>query len=117
MRNKQASLLYRWFDEVWNKDDENAIEQLMTADALAHGIGGEDAPIGAEGFRQFFKNFRSQFHNVRVEVEDVIAEDDIESARTMVSAINTQTNKPVTFSGICMIRVTGGKIAEAWNNY
>ena len=117
MRNVQSTLLYQWFDEVWNKNDENAIDKLMTNDSRAHGIVTEDQPRGAEGFKLFFKDFNSQFHNIKIDVEDVISQDDMESARTTVNAIHTESKKAVIFSGICMVRVADGKIAEAWNNY
>jgi len=117
MRNAQSTFLYKWFDEVWNKSDENAIDRLMANDTRAHGILTEDQPSGAEGFKIFFKDFKNRFHDIRIDVDDVISQDDIESARTTVSAIHTKTGKNVTFSGICMARIVDGKIAEAWNNY
>ena len=46
-----------------------------------------------------------------------LIQDDMESARTIVNAIHTATGKNVSFTGICMVRVQDGKIAEAWNNY
>jgi predicted ester cyclase len=117
MRNKQSSLLYKWFDEVWNKDDEHAIDRLMSEASPAKGIIADDQPKGAAGFKIFFNDFRSQFHDIKIDVEDVIAEDDMESARTSVSAVHTASGKPVNFSGMCMAKLADGKIAEAWNNY
>jgi len=117
MRNSKSTLLYKWFNEVWNDDNENAIEKLMTKDSYAHGILAEGQPKGAEGFKLFYNGFRSQFHNVKIDIDDVISQDDVESARTTVHAVHTATGKGVTFSGICMVRVQDGKIAEAWNNY
>jgi len=117
MREAKSTVLYKWFNDVWNKGDENAIEKLMTPDSSAHGILTEDQPKGAEGFKIFFRNFRNQFHDINIAIEDVIAQDDMESARTIVDAVNTATGKKVRFSGICMVRVKDGKIAEAWNNY
>ena len=117
MRNPQSTLLYKWFDEVWNKDNENAIERLMAQDSNAKGILTEDQPKGPEGFKLFFRDFRSQFHDVKIDVEDVICQDDIESARTTVTATHTATGKQVSFSGMCMVKVANNKIAEAWNNY
>ena len=117
MRDVQTTLLYKWFDEVWNKGDENAIDRLMTHSSSAKGIIPDDQPKGAAGFKVFFNDFRNQFHNIKVDVDDAIAQDDVESARTTVSAIHTATGKNVTFSGMCMIKVADGKIAEAWNNY
>jgi len=117
MREATSTVLYKWFNDVWNNDDENAIEQLMTPDSSAHGIVPGSPLKGAEGFKAFFKDFRSQFQDIKIDIEDVVAQDDMESARTIVNAIHIATEKPVTFSGICMIRVKDGKIAEAWNNY
>ncbi len=117
MREAKSTVLYKWFNDVWNNDDETAIEKLMTDDSFAHGIVPENPIKGAEGFKSFFKEFRSQFKDINIEIEDVIAQDDMESARTIVDATHTETGNKVRFSGICMIRVKDGKIAEAWNNY
>jgi len=117
MREAKSTILYKWFNDVWNNDDETAIEKLMTHDSSAKGILPEEHPKGAEGFKIFFRDFRNQFHNINIEIEDVIAQDDMESARTIVNAIHTATGKNVSFTGICMVRVQDGKIAEAWNNY
>jgi predicted ester cyclase len=55
--------------------------------------------------------------NIKVSVEDVISQDDLESARTTVSAVHSESGRNVSFSGMCMVRIVEGKIAEAWNNY
>ena len=117
MRNLQTTLLFKWFDKVWNKGDENAIDELMTAESNAKGILADDQPKGPAGFKIFFNDFRSQFHDIKVDVEDVISQDDLEAARTSVSAVHTASGKQVTFSGMCMVKIYQGKIAEAWNNY
>jgi hypothetical protein len=61
MRNIQETLLYKWFDEVWNKGDENAIDTLMSDDSTAVGLLADDHPKGAEGFKLFFNDFRNQY--------------------------------------------------------
>ena len=117
MRQIKTTLLYDWFNEVWNKDNENAIDQLLSHDSFAHGILKPEEPKGAEGFKLFFRDFRKTFHNINIEVDDVVKQDDMEAARTTVNAVHTVTGKNVSFTGICMVRVKDGKIAEAWNNY
>ena len=117
MRSIQSSLLYQWFNEVWNRGDETAVDRLMTTDSTAHGILNENQPKGVEGFKAFLHDFKTNFHDIHISVDDVIRQDDVESARTTVAAIHTATGKPVTFSGMCMVRIADGKIAEAWNNY
>ena len=117
MHNVQSTLLYKWFNEVWNNGDESAIDKLMTQNATAHGIGGDKPVQGAAAFKNFYNDFKGQFRDIRIDVDDVISEDGIETARTTVHAVHADTNKPVEFSGICMVKVEDGKIAEAWNNY
>ncbi|MES2777558.1 MAG: ester cyclase [Bacteroidota bacterium] len=116
MRNVASSFIYNWFNEVWNKGDENAIDKFMSADTKAHGIV-ENQPAGAEEFKAYFRGFLSQFHDIHVDVEDVISQDDFEAGRTTVSAVHTASGTPVRFSGMSMARLADGKIAEAWNNY
>ena len=89
----------------------------MTTDSHAHGILSADQPKGAAGFKIFYQGFKAQFDNIRITVKDVISQDDMECALTDVTAKHRETGKNVKFSGQCLVRVEGGKIAEAWNHY
>ena len=85
MPNKNSTLTYRWMQEVWNDDREDAIDEMMDANAVIHGI--EDIKEkGTPGFKQFFRNFKSQFTQLHIEVEDVVAQDDCETSRCVVNA-------------------------------
>lgn len=117
MRKIQSTLLHRWFDQVWNQNDENAIDRLMAHDAEFQGIATENNIKGAAGFKLFFRDFTSRFHNITIDVEDVVSQDDMESARTLITATHTASNKVVVVPGICMVKVESGKIAQAWNHY
>lgn len=114
MRDKNSTLQYRWFDEVWNKGNENAIDELMTEDAIAHGLSDEKGPAG---FKTFYRNFKNQFSNIDIEVEDVVTQDDMEVGRCKVNLTETATGKDVAFSGLCMTKIKNGKIDEAWNHF
>lgn len=117
MRDPKSTLLYRWFQEVWNQGREDSIDKLMTHDSNAHGIIADGQPKGAEGFKIFYRDFRKQFRNIQIDFRDVVSEDNMESALTTVSATHAETGKRISFSGLCMVRIEGGKIAEAWNHY
>ena len=117
MRDIQSTLLYHWFEEVWNQNNENAIEKLMSNTAEFHGIDTGNYARGASGFKLFFRDFCTTFKNISIDVEDVISQDDVESSRTVIRAMHAETGKAVIFSGICMARVENGKIGEAWNSY
>jgi predicted ester cyclase len=116
MRNIETTLCYRWFQEVWNQGNEQVIDELLAPDCKAHGIGTEGY-LNTEGFKVFYHDFKAQFHDIHIEVLDVISQDDMECAHTAVTAVHTETGKEVKFSGLCQVRIENGKIAEAWNQF
>ena len=115
MRNAKSTLCYQWFNEVWNQQNCNAIERLMAPNGIAHGL--PDEPTGPAAFKTFFDSFNSQYKDIDIVVEDVISEDDMEVARTTVNLTDRASDTKVSFSGICIVRVENGQIAEAWNCY
>jgi predicted ester cyclase len=117
MRDIKSTLLHQWFNEVWNQNQEDSIDKLMTTESNAHGIIAPDQPKGPDGFKLFYRGFKDQFENIHITVKDVICQDDMECAHTEVTATHRETGKNVKFSGLCLARIEGGKIAEAWNHY
>lgn len=117
MRDVTKSLCFRWFQEVWNQNQEESIDEMLGPDCFAHGINSDEGPKGIEGFKQFYHNFKGQFQDIKIDVLDVISQDDMECAHTEVTAIHAETGKRVKFYGLCMVRIEDGKIAEAWNHY
>jgi len=116
----------RWFEEVWNKGRAEAIREMVTEDLVVHGLSDAkgEAIKGVKEFDRFHSQFVNAFPNIQVEVEDLIAEGDKVSARCTVRAKHTgdalgvaPTNTDVDFTGIAIVRISGGKIVEAWNNF
>jgi predicted ester cyclase len=61
---------------------------------------------------------------MEVVVEDTVSEGDKVAARCTVRGRHRgdslgfkATDSPVAFDGICIVRIRGGKIVEAWNNF
>lgn len=117
MPHVATTLLYRWFNEVWNQGDPNAIDALLTDDAVVHGIDTGQGLRGPAGFHHFYQSFTGQFDNIHIDVLEAVSEEDMEAARCRVRATTRDTATPVSFEGMCMVRVENGKIAEAWNNF
>lgn len=120
------ALVRRWFEEVWNKGREEAIDEMFAEDGVAHGLADETgAPLrGASGFKPFFRSFRGAFPDLEVIVEDAITEGDKVAARCRVRATHAgeglgfaATQRPVEITGMTFARVRDGKIVEAWNNF
>ena len=126
MSEENKALFQRWFEEVWNKGRAEAIDEMFAADGVAHGL--TDAS-GAElrgpaHFREFHRSFREAFPDIRVTVEDVLAEGDKVSGRCSVRGTHRSdalgfavTNRAVAFDGMCIVRIRDGQIVEAWNNF
>ena len=115
MPDKNSTLTYRWMQEVWNQGREEAIDEMMDANAVVHGIE-EIKENGTEAFKQFFRNFRIQFPQIHLEVEDAVAQDDYETSRCIVDATAANGQK-VHFTGMTFCRIQNGKITESWNNF
>ena len=126
MSEENKALVHRWFDEVWNKGREEAIDELFAEEGVAHGLADETgAPLrGPANFREFHGKFRGAFPGVEVSVDDAISEGDKVAARCTVRARHegdtlgfAATSRPVEFTGMTFARVRDGKIVEAWNNF
>jgi predicted ester cyclase len=120
------TVLEHWFEEVWNKRNEAAIDQLWVPEKIVHGL---NNPHGGQveskaAFKAFHNNFCTAFPDLHVHVEDTVTEGDKTVARVLVTGTHTgsglrklPTGKPVRFSGICMARLKDGKVIESWNSF
>lgn len=117
MRNINETLCYKWMQEVWNKGRRDTIDELLTADVIAHGLAPDGPLLGPESFKFFYDDFRKQFTNIYIDVHDVIAQDDMECVLSTVTGTHIPSGTPIKFTGQCLLRVKDGRIAEAWNHY
>jgi steroid delta-isomerase-like uncharacterized protein len=116
MHDAKSTISYRWFQEVWNEGREDMIDDLMSQESIVHGIA-EGQSKGTEAFKSFYRNFKNQFRDIKVDIQEALSQDNLECALTHVTATHKETGKKVSFSGLCMVRYEEGKIAEAWNHY
>jgi steroid delta-isomerase-like uncharacterized protein len=119
-------IVYRWFEEVWNRKNEAVIDELMDAQAVLYGL--TDDPTrairGPKEFRPFWTAFVTAFPDLQISVESTIAEDDKVVARCAVRGTHTgdglgfpPTGKRVHMNGIVIATIRGEKISEAWNSF
>lgn len=120
MSDQNKALIERWFEEVWNKGRSDAIDEMMSPDAVAHGLG--PGAMGPSAFKSFHAAFRSAFPDVRVQVDETIAEGDRVAYR--LTACGTHrgdglgfpaTNCRCSFVAMGSARIVDGKIVEGWN--
>ena len=126
MSEDNGTLMRRWFEEVWNKGNAEAIDELFDVDGIVHGLAADAGqPLrGPAGFKEFHKQFRNAFPDIVIAVEDVLVEGDKVAVRCHVTGSHkgeglgfAATHKPIEISGMSIVRIRNGKIVEGWNNF
>ncbi len=126
MTEDKRTILHRWFEEVWNQRREDAIDELFATDGIANGLNDPSGnPVrGPEGFKTIHRAFLAAFPDFHITVEDTVSEGDKIAARCTVRATHTgeglgvaPTDQPVEFTGLVIVKLKDGKIAEAWNEF
>ena len=121
MRANQ-DLIGRWFEEVWNKGRREAIAEMLMPDAVIHD--GAMSATGPVGFYPFFDRMHAAFSDIRLELGETITENDRVCVRWCATMKHTgpgfgmaPTGKTISMTGISIIRVAEGKVAEGWQNW
>ena len=116
---QNKALVVRFFDEAFNRGNLTVIGELISPDLIYHA--GDGAVRGVEGARQLVVGMREAFPDFHVTAEDVIAEGDTvvirftDSGTHLGGGMGTPpTGKHVTWTGIDVFRLAGGKIVEGW---
>src|SRR5215467_5287894 len=107
---------HRWFDEVWHKGNEKAIDELMHENAITHGLDLGDNENGTKAFKSFYHSFRSEFPSIHVKLETLVKTDDVEATHCNVTGKNSK-GQQVNFHGIVVVKFKDGKIIEGWNAF
>ncbi len=119
-------LVYRWYEEVWNKKRERAIDEMLSPDVILYGL--TDSPTeplrGPNAFRKYWSAMISIFPDVQVAVESTIAEDDRVAARFSLRATHSgtglghaPTHKSIHITGMRFCTFCDGFVVEAWNSF
>jgi predicted ester cyclase len=118
MSEQNKAIVRRYFEEVWNQRNPDAIDEFWAADYVNH-----NAPPGMSdrrGQKQLIAMSQAAFHG-QVTIEDQIAEGDRVVTRWSGQSTHRgefmgipPTGKTVTLTGISIDRVAGGQIVESW---
>jgi len=120
------TFLHRWFEEVWNKGREEAIDEMFAENGVANGLTDENGNtiIGPEMFKPFFRKFREAFPDIHVTVEQTVSEGNKITGLCRVTGTHNgqgigvkPTHKHIDFRGIAIVRIEDGKVVEAWNQF
>ena len=120
---QNKTIARRFKDEVWDKGDEAALDELFAEDAVDHGaILGQ--PPGREGHKYQLALFRSAFPDLYVTAEDIFSEGDEVAYRWTGRGTHqgelmgmAPSGIRMTITGTAIARISGSKVEEGWQNF
>jgi len=119
--NKAA--IRRIYEEVINKGNLAAVDDVVAANLAYHGPGGMELKGPAE-VKEFVTAIRIAFPDVCMTVENMIAEGDYVAHRARFTGTHqgdfrgiAPTGNRVTFTANYLSRFAGDKEAEAWEEF
>ena len=119
---ENKAVAQRFVDQVINRGDLSAVDDLVTATYVYHGPGLEVR--GPDSIKGVMAMLRSAFPDWRETLEDVIAEGDKVVFRVTGHGTHEgeffgipATGKQVTMGGLDFVRVEGSRLAEHWANF
>jgi steroid delta-isomerase-like uncharacterized protein len=117
---QNRELIRRFYDEGWTKNNLDVYDELVTDDFNDHQAA-PGLPPGREGFKALNVMFRTAFPDLRVDVDNVVAEDDKVGCRWRSTGTHQgelfgipPTGKKVDVTATVFYRVENGRLAEGW---
>ena len=121
MSAEENKAIVRRFWGVWEEGNIDLVDELLAADHINHNPASPDQPTGAEGVRQVVSMFRSAMPDLKVVIEDMIAEGDKVAVRYTLEGTHEgelfgvpPTGRRLSIKSIAVERVSDGKLREHW---
>lgn len=115
------ALVSRIADDIWNRGDLGAVDEVMAADAKYHGPHMPNGIGNRESWRQAVRMYRSAFPDSHVTFEELVTSGDTVVGRWTATGTHNgplpgvkPSGKRIAIGGITIYRLRGGKIVEAW---
>ena len=122
-QEENKTIAQRFNDDVWDRGDEAALEELLDPNFVDHDALPGQSP-DREGHRQILAAFHSAFPDLNVTTEDIVAEGDKVVSRWTARGTHrgelmgiAPTGNGVTIKGIDVLRIAEGRIVERWAQF
>jgi predicted ester cyclase len=118
---ENKDLVCREIEEGWHKGNLLVVDEIYAANFIDHSPFPGTTP-DREGIKQFIKIIRDAFPDIKLTIEDLIAESDKVVERVTATGTNkgefmgiTPTGKQIIIPVITINRFAGDKIVERWS--
>ncbi|MBV8550370.1 MAG: ester cyclase [Acidobacteriaceae bacterium] len=109
------SFVRRHFEDFVNKQDLSAADRNFAPEYQEHGTDvPPDYPSGPAGPKQYLAAAFKSYPDIRVTIEDIVAEGDRVVVRNTWRATDSQTGQKIEFGGIVIWRIAHGQLVERW---
>lgn len=123
MNNINKVFLQRFFEEIYNQGNLGVADELVAVTYVNHNPAPGEAP-GREGLKAFVAYLRRAFDDLRITIEDQIAEGDKVVTRFTISGRQEgefagipPTGKFASVTAMGIHRMVDGRIVESWLNW
>ena len=120
--DSNKAMMRRWFEEVWNKGRVDAIDEMLSPQGVAHGLGPD--LHGPAQFKPFHAMFRAAFPDMKIQITKALGEGDLATVHWTATGTHRgdslgfpATGRQVQFTGISTCRFDDKQIVEGWNNF
>lgn len=122
MSEESKAVVQRLGEEAFNGGNLEVADELVASDVVDHDPAPGQAP-GREGIKQFVATLRAAFPDLRMAVENVVAEGDMVAFSYTISGTHQgewmgvpPTGRRVEVKAMEMVRIVDGKMVDRWGN-
>jgi steroid delta-isomerase-like uncharacterized protein len=124
MSEQNKTAVRRLFDELWNKGNLPVADELIAPTYTHHDASTPDVGRGPESEKKRVTHYRNAFPDMRLTIEDIIAEGETVIARWSCRGQHkgelngiAPTGKQFAISGVTIARFANGKMVEGYVNW
>lgn len=121
MSEQNKTLTRRFYDEVFNKKNLKAVDELCAPGFVDHNAAPGQAP-GVQGLKDWMQQFFQAFPDLKATIHEMVAEGDIVVTRLTCQGTHkgafmgaAPTGKNVLFSALDMVRIKDGRATDVWH--
>ncbi len=117
-KHRDSEQVLRAYYDAWADGDGDAVRDLVADDYCGHvhTLSGTEEQ-DADGLAARVESHAQAFKRVDYDVEDVICRNGEVAARLTMRARHRESNRDAETSGLVILRVEDGRIAEEWASW
>jgi steroid delta-isomerase-like uncharacterized protein len=121
MSAEENKAIMRRFWDVWEEGNIELLDELLAPEYINHTLAAPDLPPGPEGVKAVVSMFRSAMSDLKVVIEDMVAEGEKVVTRYALEGTHkgelfgvAPTGRGLSIKSMTVERVVEGKIIEHW---